>query len=84
MEAKKKNLSLIPAISSEVGVVYSQFVSGSVNREIFTNYLENVSASLNQQERCLIVLDNTSIHRNVTLSNPVQDVHFLPPCSAIS
>ena len=79
--SKGKNLSLILSISSEVGVVYSQFVSGSVNRDIFKNYLEHVSASLNQQDRCLVILDNASIHRNVTLSNPLHEVHFLPPYS---
>ena len=76
-----KNLSLILAISPQLGLLNSEFIHGSVTREIFKSYLDNLCSSLAPNDRCLIIVDNASVHKNISLSNSMHTLKFLPPYS---
>ena len=79
--SKGKNLSLILAISPRLGRLGHTFTNGSVTGDIFAEYMLNLSNSLPSDEKYLIVLDNASVHKSVSLDNLNHQLKFLPPYS---
>ena len=63
------------------GVEKTIFESGSITKEIFQQFINELSASLEQDERVLFVLDNARCHSNITTSNPYHILNYLPPYS---
>ena len=57
-------MNLILAISPSAGIVYFEIVVGTVNKEIFGGFIENLSKVVGEQFDCTMIMDNAPIHLN--------------------
>jgi len=73
------NVSLLLAVSVIAGVEKYHFQTGSITKEIFQGFINELSNSLPVSQRCLFVLDNARCHSNVTLPNTNHHLKYLPP-----
>jgi len=76
-----QNTTLLLAVSCTRGINLHKFYDGSVTRERFQEFMDNLSDSLPQNERALVILDNARCHSNITLTNRLHEMKFLPPYS---
>ena len=63
-----RNLNLILAVAAEAGVVYYELNRGTMTADRFQAFMDNLEVVLQAQgaENVCIVLDNASVHNNVT------------------
>lgn len=73
-----RNMTVIMAISNQVGAVYHEVVWGGVNAEVFGAFLASLEAVLGE-EPAVVIMDNAPAHRNAEM--PDHPVRMLPPHS---
>ena len=79
--SKGKNLSLVLAISPQLGCLSNKFINGSVNHDNFQAYLNELSNSIGLEKKAVFIMDNASIHKNMQISCQNHILKFLPPYS---
>ena len=76
-----RNMSVIMAISDQVGVLYYEVVWGGVTAEIFSDFLTSLGAVLGD-EPATVLMDNAPAHRGAELADPrLHQVRKLAPYS---
>ena len=76
-----RNMTVIMAISDQVGVLYYQVVWGGVTAEIFGDFLTSLGVVLGD-EPATVVMDNAPAHRRAQLADPeLHTVRMLAPYS---
>ena len=73
-----RNMTVITAISDQVGVLYYEVVWGGVTAEVFGDFLASLGAVLGD-EAAVIIMDNAPAHRGAELADG--RVRMLPPYS---
>jgi hypothetical protein len=74
-----KNISLCMAISSQ-GVLHSKLLIGAFNRELYTEFLIELSETL-AGSQFVFIMDNCRIHHEINLDRDEHHIKFLPPYS---
>ena len=75
------NLNLLMAVSPEAGIHYFEIHIGTVNREKFCNFLENLGMALGEEFDISIVMDNAPTHNSVEMDAENHQIVKLPPYS---
>ena len=75
-----RNVTVIAAISDQVGLLYHEVHVTSVTKDVFTNYMFNLSVILGM-EPAVIILDNAPCHRHIDVEFPQLEIKFLPAYS---
>lgn len=76
------NLSLIMAVASGVGIVYFELLRGTVNKERFQHYLDNLGTILQEMDvnDPTVVMDNAPIHGSASCCEfPIQKLPAYSP-----
>ena len=81
LNSRGKNLNLLLAISPSAGIVYFEIVEGTVKRDVFEGFLENLSAVVGEEFGCTIIMDNAPIHGNCETVYDHHRIKKLPPYS---
>ena len=74
------NITLILAISPQLGVVHYQFHDGGVNAEVFSAFIVTLSGKLSERE-CIFVYDNAPCHNCEPETAECHVLKKLPPWS---
>ena len=74
------NLNLLMAVSPEAGMQYFEIHIGTVNREKFCKFLENLGMVL-EEFGISIVMDNAPTHNGVEMDAENHQIVRLPPYS---
>lgn len=75
------NVTLLLAISPQIGVVHSMFSLTSTTKLLFQEFINSVVNAIPQDGRGVVVMDNAPIHSGVTSPRPDVVIKFLPPYS---
>lgn len=75
------NLNLLMAISPEAGMHYFELHVGTVNRDRFKDFLDNLGAVLGEEFDVSIVMDNAPIHNGVEMDAENHQIIKLPAYS---
>lgn len=75
------NLNLLMAISPEAGMHYFELHVGTVNRERFNVFLQNLGVVLGEEFDISIVMDNAPIHNGVEMDAENHQIVKLPAYS---
>ncbi len=80
---KGNNVSLLLAISPQLGVVRSQFFTCPSTKPLFQAFIDNVVNRMSVvDEESLVIMDNASIHAGVTSSREGITMKYLPAYSS--
>ena len=79
--SKGKNVTMLFAISPQLGKLSHKFVIGSVTNEIFQSYFQQLCEEIGNSSASLFILDNAPIHNKTT--HNFHTVKFLPPYSPV-
>lgn len=71
-----QNLTIILAINPLWGLIHWKFVEGGNTKDLFSDFLMEISVLLN--EPCVILIDNAKPHHGVPRLDDGQEVRFLP------
>ena len=76
------NITVIVAISDQVGVLYYEVKEGGVNQEKFADFLTSLSVVIGEEEaaEAVVVMDNAPCHRRAH-EWPNLSIKYLPPYS---
>ena len=75
------NMTVIMAISDQVGVVYHEVVWGGVTAEVYNAFLTSLGVVLGDEE-AVIIMDNAPAHRGAEMPDADRhQVRMLPPHS---
>lgn len=74
------NITLIAAISDQVGLVYHEIHTSTVNMDRFKNYFTSLNAVLGEED-CVIFMDNAPCLNNISDIFPERVIRYLPPYS---
>ena len=76
-----QNITLILAISPQLGVVHHTFHDGGVNADVFTKFMQDLSAKL-ASKKAVMIFDNANCHSCSPESLPtIHSLKKLPPLS---
>ena len=73
-----QNITLILAISPQLGVVHHTFHDGGVNADVFTKFMQDLSAKL-ASKKAVMIFDNTPCHSCSPEILPIHSLKKLPP-----
>ena len=76
-----QNLNLVMAVTPDVGVIYYELQRGTMTKERFQFFMDNLATllELTNARRPVVVLDNAPVHKGATCGNA--RVKFLPAYS---
>lgn len=78
-----KNLNLVMAVTDRVGVLYYELHRGTMTKERFQHFLDNLGnvlrATGGAMTDVVVVMDNASVHNGATCDDA--DIKYLPPYS---
>ena len=74
------NVTVITAISDQVGVLYYEVHLGSVKAETFNEFMASMEAII-EDEDVVILMDNAPCHRGILEVYPELQLKYLPPHS---
>ena len=75
------NVTLIAAISDRAGLFHHQINFHTTTADVFSGFISELSALLEESEPSLILFDNAPCHRGIQEQFPETDMKFLPPWS---
>ena len=75
-----RNATVIAAIAEGAGMLYYELHFGTVNVEIFQNFMVSLEEILGGAQ-ALVIMDNAPVHRGVCEAFPDLNIKFLPPYS---
>ena len=83
---RSRNFSVVCAMTRN-GMLHYELHNRAINREKFTDFLNNLQAKLENSNihRCVMVMDNVPFHRNRDVKSVIEDnghkLMLLPPYS---
>jgi len=78
--AKGNNVTVIVAISNQVGVLYYEIHDKSVTQATFMNFMTSLEVIL-EGEQVILIMDNASVHNGLAEGFPDLQFKYLPPYS---
>ena len=77
-----QNLTICLAVSSQIGLVHHTLLNGGMTRELFGEFVTELSQLLMYNDESYVVLcDNATSHRNIPFFGEQGDVRYLPKYS---
>ena len=84
--SRGKNVSFITAISNRHpdGIIYHEVIEGGVNQEMFSSFIQSLSAILGEEEEVTMLFDNAPSHAGVEARTALPASHQLRRLPAYS
>ena len=76
-----RNISLLMAISCSVGINLSRFISGSVTKVTFQEFVNDLCATLPADQSAILIMDNAACHNGAVVMSSNHKIQYLPPYS---
>lgn len=73
------NVSACASISPQNGLLHYKVIHGSFNQQLFSEFVNELSAIIGQETIAYFIMDNAKCHGNVNLAYANHHIMYLPP-----